>query len=342
MKRLREKMSAGSRCAVALAILVVAFSACAENALENVERRTAEILKIDRAQVGEWVKEKSLIAVVGIAALENKKPAEILGKRHELVEIAIMDAKLKLAEKLGFSLTAEEKMHLWGDSEKDVAGVTTSSKIQFLAKHRIYGASVLLQSESNLAGEYLMAVSLVWSKGLQKSAATIMSGRGEAKTSVPGKYSLEEWLKQNIDASLVVGPRQYVDDKGKRHFIGIVSMPYDKTASARQRLMQERLLRVKGAATVAWSLRSDVETSSVSETMLRQTSVNGKENAEVASELTQRILQRFRGVTPPVKPLFDDEDGTYVIYREHPLFPGAQMVIYACELDGEFQEYNYK
>lgn len=327
----------GFKWAGALAMSILAFSACAENALENVERRTAEILKIDRSHVGEWDKEKGLIAVVGIAALENKSPEEIIGKRHELAEVAIMDAKLKLAEKLGFSLTAEDKRHLWGvsDSEKEVAGITTASRIQFLAKHRILGATVLLQSESNLDGEYLMAVSLIWSKGLQKSAAELMSGRGSAETSARGKYSFEEWLERSIDPVLVVGPRQYVDNKGKRHFIGIVSMPCDKAAPAKQRLVLERMLQMKGAATVVWSLRSDVETSSVSKTMLQQTSVNGKENAEVVSELTQRIRQRFRGATPPVKPLFENE----CIYREHPLFPGSKMAIYACELSGEFEEY---
>ena len=328
------------RVAVALVMSVLAFSAFAENALEYVERKTAEALKINPNQVGEWVKDRGFIAVVGIAALENKKPDEIIAKRHELAEVAIMDAKLKLAEKLGFSLSAEEKRHLWGgsDADKDVAGITTTSKIQFLAKHRILGATVLLQAESNLDGEYLMAVSLVWSKGLQKSAAEIMSGSGMAAKLSPGKYSLKEWMKNNVDPVLVVGPRQYVDNKGKRHFIGIVSMPCDKTSTPRERLNLERVLELKGRASVAWSLRADVETSSVSETMLKQISINGKEDAQVTSELTQRIRQRFRGALPPVRSLFKDT----CIFREHPLFPGSRMAIYACELGGEFEEYKVK
>lgn len=215
------------------------------------------------------------------------------------------------------------------------------STTHVIAKHRILGATVLLQSEGNLDGEYLMAVSLVWSKGFQKSAATIMSGTGAAAKCAPGKYSLEEWMKKNIDPVLVVGPRQYVDNKGKRHFIGIVSMPCGKGASSRQQLMLERVLQVKGQSSVAWALRSDVETSSVSSTMLKQTSVDGKEDAEVTSELTQRIRQRFRGALPPVKPLFEPIFGDTCIYREHPLFPGSKMAIYACELEGEFQEYKY-
>ena len=223
-----------------------------------------------------------------------------------------------------------------------MAGITTTSRVQFLAQHRILGATVLLQSESNLGGEYLMAVSLVWSKGLQKSAAELMSGHGAAAATPPGKYSLKEWMKKKIDPALVVGPRQYVDNKGKRHFIGIVSMPYDESAPARQRVMLERMLQIKGVATVAWSLRSDVETSSVSETMLRQTSVNGKEDTEVTSELTQRIRQRLRSAMPPVNPLFEDIFGDACVYREHPLFPGSKMAIYACELDGEFEEYKVK
>ena len=45
---------------LAMAVML-AFSAKAENALEFVERRTAEILKIDRDQVGEWNREKGWI-----------------------------------------------------------------------------------------------------------------------------------------------------------------------------------------------------------------------------------------------------------------------------------------
>lgn len=325
---------------IAVALVTIAFSVSVfgENALEYVERRTAEILKIDRDQVGEWNREKGWIAVVGLAGLENKSANEIIAKRHELAEIALMDAKLKLAEKLGFSLSAEEKMHLWGDSEKGEAGITTSSRVQFLAKHQILGATVLLQSESNLDGEYLMAVSLVWSKGLQRSAQTIMSGSGKAATAAPGKYSLKDWLEKKIEPALVVGPRQYVDNDGVRHFIGIASVPYDPS----KRLTLERVLHVKGVATVAWALRSDVETSSVSETILKQTSKNEKECADVTSDLTQRIRQRLRRAVPPVKDLF--EDGCSVdgyIVREHPLFPGSKMLIYACELSGEFSEYKY-
>ena len=326
------------RFAAVLTTTVISFSVFGENALEYVERRTAEILKIDRDQVGEWNQEKGWIVVVGLAGLENKAADEIIAKRHELAEIAVMDAKLKLAEKLGFSLSAEEKMHLWGDSEKGEAGITTSSKVQFLAKHQILGATVLLQSESNLNGEYLMAVSLVWSKGLQRSAQTIMSGSGKGATAPPGKYSLKDWLEKKIDPALVVGPRQYVDNNGVRHFIGFVSMPYNPS----KRLVLERTLHVKGVATVAWSLRSDVETASVSETILKQTSENDKERADVTSDLTQRIRQRLRSAVPPVKDLFEEdcsEDG-YIV-REHPLFPGSKMLIYACELAGEFSEYKY-
>lgn len=326
------------RIAVALVTIAFSVSVFGENALEYVERRTAEILKIDRDQVGEWNREKRWIAVVGLAGLENKSANEIIAKRHELAEIALMDAKLKLAEKLGFSLSAEEKMHLWGDSEKGEAGITTSSKVQFLAKHQILGATVLLQSESNLNGEYLMAVSLVWSKGLQRSAQTIMSGSGKGATAAPGRYSLKDWLEKNIDPALVVGPRQYVDNEGVRHFIGLVSLPYDPS----KRLALERTLQVIGATTVAWALRSDVETSSVSETILKQTSKNEKERADVTSDLTQRMRQRLRSAVPPVKDLFEDgssEDG-YIV-REHPLFPGSKMLIYACELSGEFSEYKY-
>lgn len=323
------------RSVVLVAVLMLVGAVNAENALEFVERRTAEILKIDQSRVGEWNQEKGWIAVVGIAALENKTPSEIIAKRHELAEVALMDAKLKLAEKLGFSLSAEEKRHLWGDSAKDEAGITTSSRIQFLAKHQILGATVLLQAESNLDGEYLMAMSLVWSKGLQKSSQTIMSGIGSARTEKPGKYSLKDWLEKTIDPAQVVGPRQYVDNKGKRHFIGIVSLPYDKGMPMRKKLVLERMLQMKGAVTVAWALRSDVETSSVSSTMLNQMSKGEKETADVSSDLTQQIHQRFRGAVPPVKPLFGDG----CIYREHPLFPGSWMAIYACELDGEFSEY---
>ena len=325
---------------VALATSALMFTAAGENAIEYVERNTAELLKMKLDRVGEWDHEKGRIAVVGFAALENKKPEEIIARRPELAEAAIMNAKMKLAEKLGFSLSAEEKQHLWGESsaEKETAGITTSSKIRFLAKHRIYGATVLLQSESLHEGEYLMAVSLVWSLGLQRSAVATMSGSGKAAKSKPGKYSLEEWVEKRLNPVCVVGPRQYVDNQGKRHFIGIVSMPYDKKDPPAKRLMLERMLKVKGASMVAWSLRSDVETSAAAMTMLKQESIDGKETSEVSSELVEQINQRFRGALPPVADLFDEG----CIYREHPMFPGSMMAVYACELDGEFMEYQRK
>lgn len=205
--------------------------------------------------------------------------------------------------------------------------------LSLIAKHQILGATVLLQAEINLEGEYLMAVSLVWSKGLQRSAQSVMSGSGKPVKTVPGKYSLKDWIAKSINPTQVVGPRQYVDNDGVRHFIGFVSMPYDKA----KRPVLERMLQVKGAMSVAWSLRSDVETSSVSETVLEQTSVGDVEESKAASELTERIRQRFRGAVPPVRPLFPG----MCIVREHPLFPGSKMLIYACELSGEFSEYKY-
>ena len=323
-----------------LAIVVLAGTASAEDARESVKRRTAELMKIEQNKVGEWLPEKGFVAVVGVARMQSKIADEIIAKRHELAEVAIMDAKLKLAEVLGVSLFADEMRCLCGsmNEERRESKVSVTSKIQFLAKHRILGALVLIQSESVVDGVYTIAVSLVWSKGLQKSAEALLDGCGKAATVGVGKYSLKDWLEKKIDPAMVVGPRQYVDDKGVRHFIGFVSMPYDPS----KRLALERVLHVKGVATVAWALRSDVETSSVSETILKQTSKNDKECADVTSDLTQRIRQRLRSAVPPVKDLFEDgrsEDG-YIV-REHPLFPGSKMLIYACELSGEFSEYKY-
>ena len=46
------------RSVLVVAVVVLAGFVKAENALEFVERRTAEILKIDPSQVGEWNHEK--------------------------------------------------------------------------------------------------------------------------------------------------------------------------------------------------------------------------------------------------------------------------------------------
>lgn len=326
-----------------ISVAIVTVSAHAdENAIEYVERKTAEVLKIDRRQVDEWIEGRSSIAVVGAATLESDDASEIIGKRHQLAQIAIMNAKLRLSEKLGAILNASETMEMKGvaDGKKEKATITTRSKIEFLSKHQILGTAVLLQGESYLNGEYVMAVSIVWSPELQKSAQTALVGNGMTATAEPGKYSLEEWIKTKINPALVVGPRQFVDDKGVRHFIGFASMPAAKLPTNVR--AKGVIISRKGIQSACFALRSDVETQSLAENILKQTAVDDMEETEVSSTLNESICQRFHGAVPPVNALFENENGVDFIEVTHPLFPDIKMVVYACELIGDIPGINKK
>ena len=200
---------------------------------DRVAERTAAALKVNKNEIGNFNHKTGRIVVIGEAEMpmdvKNDKEGAWAIKRTMLAKSALLNAKLKMATALSFELTAEEQQHMFNlpatSNSTEKAVVQTSSAVQFASSHPIMGATVLCQEESLIDGIYKIAVSMVWSEALQKSAVATMCGTPGFKESKKGKKTLGEWVESQENPYLLIGPRQYLDKDGVRHFLGISAFP---------------------------------------------------------------------------------------------------------------------
>ena len=183
--------------------------------VDRVTERTAEALKINKNEIGNFNHKTGRIVVVGVAEIamdvKNDKVGAWAIKRTMAAKSALLNAKLQLATALSFELTAEEQQHMFNmpatSNSTEKAVIQTSSAVQFNSSHPIMGATVLLQEESLINGVYKIAVSMVWSEALQKSAVATMCGTPGFKESKKGKRSLGEWVDFQENPYLLIGRR---------------------------------------------------------------------------------------------------------------------------------------
>ena len=306
---------------------------------DKVAERTAEALKANKNEIGNFDHKKKRIVVIG----EAEMPIDVKGdkkggwalKRTMLAKSALMNAKLKMATALGFELTAEEQQHMFNvpatSNSAEKAAIKTSSAIQFASSHPIMGATVLCQEESMIDGVYKIAVSMVWSEALQKSAVATMCGTPGFKETKKGKKSLGEWVEFQENPYLLVGPRQYLDNEGVRHFLGISAMPVGKNTVVAQQ--NKREAQMDATACAAFSCLADVTTAEAMNNMLDQYSdpndLDALPTSEVQSTLDSKVSQKIEGQAI---------NGVGMVFQkeiEHPLFPGGRLYVYCAELNAE-------
>ena len=121
---------------------------------DRVAERTAEALKANKNEIGNFDHKKKRIVVIGEAEMpidvKGDKKGDWALKRTMLAKSALLNAKLKMATALGFELTAEEQQQMFNvpatSNSTEKAAIKTSSAIQFASSHPIMGATVLLPS----------------------------------------------------------------------------------------------------------------------------------------------------------------------------------------------------
>lgn len=307
--------------------------------VDKVSERTAEALKCDKDEIGKFNHKTGRIVVVG----EAEMPMDVKGdkkggwalKRTMLAKSALLNAKLKLATALSVELTAEEQQHMFKvpatSNSTAKAAIETSSAIRFGSSHPIMGATVLCQEESLIEGIYKIAVSMVWSEALQKSAVATMCGTPGFKESKKGKKTLAEWIEYQENPYLLIGPRQYLDKDGVRHFLGISAMPVGKNTVLAQH--NKRQAQMDAIACAAFSCLADVETAEAMNSVMNQYSdpsdLDAIPTAEVESTLNSKVSQKIQGQAI---------NGVGMVFQkeiEHPLFPGGRLYVYCAELNAE-------
>jgi len=306
---------------------------------DRVAERTAAALKVNKNEIGNFNHKTGRIVVIGEAKMpmdvKNDKKGDWAVKRTMAAKSALLNAKLQLATSLGAELTAEEQQRMFNlpattnSAEKSVN--TTSSSLQFASTHPIMGATVLCQEESMIDGEYKIAVSMVWSEALQKSAVATMCGTPGFKEAKKGKKALGEWVESQENPYLLIGPRQYLDKDGVRHFLGISAMPVGKNTVVSQQ--NKRIAQLDAIASAAFSCLADVSTGEAVDMVLNQYSdpndIDAMATADVQRKIDSFLSQKIKGQAI---------NGVGMVFQkeiEHPLFPGGRLYVYCAELNAE-------
>ncbi|MDR1519557.1 MAG: hypothetical protein LBU23_05365 [Planctomycetota bacterium] len=171
-----------------------------------------------------------------------------------------------------------------------------SSSVSVQAKMPLTGAVVVQQAESwdGVAEQYQVAVLLCWSAELERAARAALSGEipgaGEGQA---GGQSLNDWLAGQ-DISLMVGPRQFLDDRGRRHFLGVAARPASPDAATDRN--NRTIADLFAGQMAAFSLFADID-AFVEARQLAETRNSGDlekaSDTAVAETLSERLTQKF-------------------------------------------------
>lgn len=262
------------------------------------------------------------INVVSVSVPMTKEPAKdktFLVTRDLLCKKAVLKAKQQLVGQLGSIFDAREQNEIFGTNEvtKVVAGLTIPTK-------PIFGMTVLAQAEEWNGDEYRMAVAVVWSKGLFKAAKAITLG--EKLVGKEGAGSTRDWL-QNNDLTLMCGPRQHVNDKGERVFLGIATREVGVNSFADSK--NKRAAQMSALSHLMFSIFSDVEGATGLESALDVFETEGeKADSKTEEALTDKIAQVIKGrAVEGAREIYSKED-------VHPL-SGKKMYISVYAVDSE-------
>ncbi len=118
----------------------------------------------------------------------------------------------------------------------------------------IYGVTVLYQAESyDSNGNYEVAVAAVWSPKLQERALRMLNGM-PVDPGVKGACSFDDWLVSldaNDNLAAMVGPRQFTDNEGVCHLVGISACEVPKNANRMQNAFEKNQLTAEQTVSFA-------------------------------------------------------------------------------------------
>lgn len=221
---------------------------------------------------------KRLDETYSVQKVEEKKKEkyEKAKKRYEEASLSMKETEAKAASIRG-QVTLESQ-----------------SMVETLAKAPLLGASVLIQAESwdEEEEKYEVATLMVWSPKLEQAAKAIIMGDVvslKPKNALP----VSKWLKTQ-EAATLIGPRQYVDERGERWFIGAYSMPIEGSSSLVRKNKGIADLMARKEAVMA--LYADIETQKQAKTVMQTKSsdLSGKDHTEVATSFAEMTRQSIK------------------------------------------------
>ena len=290
---------------------------------DAAKKKVATILKDNGIKVTKT--KDCYIAVVDVSLPTKTDPAQdpkFFVKRDIAMRMLVLEMKKMICSGLGGKFTAEESMSIFGSTNMSVeACVGLKTKSEFTAQWPLFGVTILAQAESWDGKNYTMAGAAVWSKVLQKAAKAVLCGK---EVKVDGEESVEDWLKKT-DLSVVCGPRQVVDEKGNRVFLGIASRELTGNP-IRDKVIKEAAF-ASAREHLAFSLFADVE-QFLGHNVAAQFPEKGDEKVAegIDSMIAQRVEDRFVACTE-----IDDVSGTY----RHPMMPNKKIYTTVLRISAE-------
>ena len=214
---------------------------------------------------------------------------------------------MEIIEAVKTEVDAEDIVEMMGGNASDVPAdekndlmnrvqkLKQSSSAEFRAEMPLFGATCVRQSESWNRGKYQVAVALVWSPALERSARAIITGEKVVCKPKENGKSVEEWLEA-VNPAFMSGPIQFVDVDGTRWFLGISAGSADEDLDALTLKTNRRIADLSAKQMLAFSLWGDVKASEALKQELKSTTFKGKSTTEVAQWLESKVSQSIKGL----------------------------------------------
>jgi len=189
------------------------------------------------------------------------------------------------------------------DSLRNSVVETQKSSIKSMAAMPVFGATVMLQTESwDKDGTYQIAVMLAWSNVLERAARAAVTGEKYFVKAKPQTLSVHDWIKQQ-DLASMVGARQYIDNNGFRWFLGIAAEPAGRKLHPRTRQFNQQRARLFASQEAAYAMYGDIFAKEQAEDMMIARSAGKDENGnedfteQTASTFARNLSQKIEKMT---------------------------------------------
>ena len=276
---------------------------------KNAEQEVKAWLKGKKWRSG-WDSKKKRFIQVSMDQFDCDDPAKVqnvMVRRDMAVKRAILSAKMEIIEAVKTEVDAEDIVEMMGGTASDVSAedkndlmnrvqkLKQSSSAEFRAEMPLFGATCVRQSESWNRGKYQVAVALVWSPALERSARAVITGNKVVCKPKENGKSVEEWLEA-VNPAFMSGPIQFVDADGTRWFLGISAGAADEDLDALTLKTNRRIADLSAKQMLAFSLWGDVKASETLKQKLKSTTFKGKSTTEVAQWLESKVSQSIKGL----------------------------------------------
>ena len=288
-----------------------------------------------------WDAKKKRFVKITVESFDCDDPAKVqnvMVQRDMAVKRAVLMAKDEIIQAVKVELDAEDIVSsmaspgMSDDEQKElgehVQKMKQSSDAEFRAAMPLFGATCVRQTESWNKGKYQVAVALVWSPALERSARAIITGNKVICKPKENGKDIEAWL-ESINPAFMSGPIQFVDADGTRWFIGVSAGAADEDLDSLTLRNNRRIADLSAKQMLAFSLWGDVKAHEAKRQELVTKTLNGKSSTEVAQWLDSTISQSIKGL--PLR-------GMTQLYSEevdHPVTGGRIYVsIYGINQNG--------